>query len=123
MHYKKALLFLGLSASFAFVHYVAVQSSLYWVFKWFDIVMHFWGGGLIALGVHTLCSFSRINCRANLTNVLITLLAVTTTWEIFEWFVGLYDPATYFVDTAKDVMVGFAGGLLTHSLLQRYTIS
>jgi hypothetical protein len=119
---KRLIFFLLLSVAFATTHYFAVLASLYWYYSWFDIVMHFWGGGLIALGVHSLSTFSFVHCRPDYKIILGVLILITGTWEIFEWFVGLYEPATYLLDTAKDVIVGFSGGLLAHTILRRYTI-
>lgn len=117
------LIFVLLGAVFAAVHLFAIKASLYWYYWWFDIMMHFWGGILLALGVHSFCTFSRIHLKPTLKLVLVTLLLVTMSWEVFERSVGLYDPITYIFDTGKDVVIGFSGGLLAHIILRKYTIS
>ena len=85
--------------------------------------MHFWGGILIGLAVHSLCTFSRINYRPTLKVLLVTLVVVTGTWELFEWSAGLYDLETYVFDTLQDIIMGFSGGLLAHAVLKTDTIS
>lgn len=116
------LFFVIFSGLFAAVHKFAVKASLYWYYWWFDILMHFWGGILIGLGVHTFCSFRRIHIRPSLWLVLIALCVSTVTWEIFELYAGLFDPATHLFDTSKDIVVGFSGGLLAHIIMRNYTI-
>ncbi|MCA9354995.1 hypothetical protein KC865_00380 [Candidatus Kaiserbacteria bacterium] len=123
MVHGKVIIFLILSVVFAITHLVAVVASLYWYYWWFDILMHFWGGVLVGLGVHSICTFSRFNCPATLQMVVITLVVMTGAWEVFEYFAGLYEPATYLPDTIKDVIVGFSGGLLAHYILSKSTIS
>ncbi len=118
----RVILFLILSSLFAFVHYLAITASLYWYYWWFDSVMHFWGGILIGLGVHAVCTFSRLKIKPTVGMVLIVLVLITGTWEVFERAVGLFDPTTYFFDTAKDITLGFIGGLLAHIVLRKYTI-
>jgi predicted dehydrogenase len=122
MHHKKVILFLILATIFAVVHYFAVLASLYWYHWWFDIFMHFWGGLLIGLGVHALCTLQSVSLKPTLILVLVTLATATGVWEIFEWFAGLWDPETYIYDTAQDVLLGFGGGLLAHLILTKRTI-
>lgn len=116
------VIFLLLGSIFAFVHQIAVTASLYWYYWWFDIVMHFWGGLLIGLGVHAICTFSFIHLRPTFSLLLIMLVLATSAWEIFEWSAGLWNADTYVFDTTKDVILGFSGGLLAHLVLSRYTI-
>jgi hypothetical protein len=123
MVHTRVIVFIVLSVLFAATHAVAMQLSLYYWHWWFDIPMHFWGGGLIALGVHSFATFSRLHFKPTVWVVLGAFLLIATAWEVFEWFAGLYDPATYLVDVTKDVVVGLSGGLLAQWVLRRYTIS
>lgn len=115
--------FLICAGAFALTHQLALMANLYWYHWWFDIFMHLWGGALLALGVHALATFKRIKLRPTLPLVLLTLAIATGTWELFERWAGLYNPATYIFDTTKDVLIGFSGGLLAHWSLRRYTMS
>lgn len=84
--------------------------------------MHFWGGIMLGLGVHALCSLKSITLKPTLGLLIFTLAVATVTWEIFEWYTDLYNSTTYIVDTTKDIIVGFSGGLLAHLILSKRTI-
>jgi len=114
------IIFLVFAALFALVHTFAVTASLYWYHWWFDILMHFWGGTLIGLGVHAFSTIPWFSYRPTTKVVLLVLAAATISWEVFERLVGLYDPLRYLLDTGQDMVLGFSGGLLTHLALQAY---
>jgi hypothetical protein len=114
--------FLFSAALFAAVHRFAVLTSLYWYYWWFDIVMHFWGGLLIGLGVHVFSGYSRFPIKPTFKSVVLILAVIIGAWELFEYIVGLSDPAIHLVDTVEDVLLGFSGGLLSHFLLKAYTM-
>jgi len=116
------ILFLVIAFIFAVIHVIAVEASLYWYYWWFDIVMHFWGGLLIALGVVSLTTFRRITITPSYTLVFCVSVVIVLSWEIFEWQVGLFDPELYFKDAIYDVTLGLAGGLLGYSILKRFKI-
>ena len=116
------ILFLLLGVAFAAVHQFAVMASLYWYYWWFDIPMHLWGGIMVGFGVHVLATFKSFKIKANLTVLLLFLTLVTLSWEVFEWSVGLFDPENHLMDTAQDIVLGFSGGLLAHTILRRYRI-
>jgi fatty-acid desaturase len=122
MSHRLTLALLLLATAFALAHAFAVTVSLYWYYWWFDIVMHLWGGLLIALGIHALSSFRWFPFRPTTKTVLLGLLCITIGWEIFEWSVGLYDPNAYMTSTLKDLFFGFSGGLLAHAMLRSYRI-
>ncbi len=115
-------LFFALSVVFTLVHNFAVFASLYWYYSWFDIVMHLWGGVLVALGVHILSHFANVTLKPTLQTTLIVLLIVMVSWELFEYVAGLYNPDTYVYDTTKDLLFGLCGGLLGYSLLRYFRI-
>lgn len=85
-------------------------------------MMHLWGGGLIALGVHTFSTFKYFSYRPTLSVLLTVLFLMTGLWEVFEYFAGLWQPAAYVTDTVQDIILGFSGGLLAHFILTKYTI-
>lgn len=105
-------IFLLTSSVFAAVHNFAVTASLYWYYWWFDILMHFWGGALVVVGVYALCSLKHVPLKPTAFIIFMTLFIAMGTWEIFEWQAGLFDPATHMFDTIKDVLVGLTGGLV-----------
>jgi len=105
-------IFLFVGMLFAVVHDFAVMTSLYWYYPWFDIVMHFWGGTLVVLGVYAVCSLKHVPLKPSAVLIFSTLVAFMVSWEIFEYSVGLYNPPTYLFDLAKDFMMGTIGGLV-----------
>ncbi len=113
-------IFLIIGSTFASVHNFAIAASLYWYYSWFDILMHFWGGVLIALGVQAACAFKFLPLKPTLTLTLLTLFGTMILWEIFERAVGLFDPATYLFDTSKDLIVGLVGGLVGYTLIKYF---
>lgn len=112
-------IFLLISSLFASVHSFAVSMSLYWYYWWFDIMMHFWGGALVVLGVYAICSLKHIPLRPTSLLVFTTLFTLMIVWEVFEWKIGLFDPTTHFFETTKDILVGFCGGLVGYLAMVR----
>lgn len=76
----------------------------------------------MALGMHALSTFSFVTYKPTLKLLIILLIIVTSTWEVFERSVGLFDQTTYIFDTVKDIAMGFIGGLLTHYSIRAYTL-
>lgn len=119
MKHGSTILFLLLLAAFALTHQFAVMTSLYWYYWWFDIFMHLWGGFLLGFAVHVLMAPSYVPFKPTLKVVLVALALAVSSWEVFERAIGLFDTASYVVDTAEDVLFGFSGGLLAHFILQK----
>ena len=122
MIHGRVIIFLVIASIFAATHYFALVTHSYSFIWWFDSVMHFWGGTLIGLGVHAFSTFSRIHIKPTLPVVLIVLALATSTWEVFEWYAGLWLTEGYLLDTVKDIVLGFSGGLLAHLFLSKRTI-
>lgn len=108
---------------FAWVHYLAMLSSLYWYYWWFDVFMHFWGGLLVGAGVVVLCGLKSVKLKPTLLLTLLSLLLVTVSWEAFEWYAGLYNPLVHTADTLQDISIGFCGGLIAFFSLKRFNKS
>jgi glycopeptide antibiotics resistance protein len=116
------ILFVIIAFIFAVVHAVAVAGSFYWHYWWFDIVMHFWGGLLIALGVVSLTTFRRISITPSYKLILGVTLFIVLAWEFFEWQVGLFVPALHLPDAIYDVTLGLSGGLLGYWVIRHFKI-
>ena len=116
------ILFVAVALVFACVHWVAIGASLYWYYWWFDIMMHFWGGFLIAFGVFALTTFRRITLKPTFKIILLALVVLTLAWELFEWRVGLFDPELHLNDALQDILFAFVGGMLGYGLLRRFNI-
>lgn len=116
------LLFLAVAGVFAVVHQFAVEASLYWYYWWFDILMHFWGGVLIAFGIYSLATFRRLTFKPTLSLVFVVAVGVVVLWEVFEWYVGLFDPALHLTDALTDMFLGITGALIGYLVLKRFKI-
>lgn len=111
-------------AVLAVLHRLAFAFALYWHFDWFDIVMHFFGGAIAALGFFTIRDFMpRTPERFEyVVPVMSGVIIVVLLWELFEIFiVGIpLDTPGIELDTAIDVVVGIIGGfvgfIVGHSL-------
>ena len=112
-------IFLAVSSVFAAVHNFAVTTSLYWYYSWFDIVMHFWGGILVVVGVYAICSLKHIPLKPTTLLIFSTLIVIMLAWEFFEWKMGLFDPLVHVADTTKDLIVGLLGGLVGYLVALR----
>ncbi len=112
-------IFLFIAGAFASVHMFAMYASLYWYYPWFDILMHFWGGLLIGLGLHALGTFSRINRRPNTLVVFFVAFLFVVVWEIFEWYSGVFDSVANYLDTIHDMFNGIIGALLAHQIIKK----
>lgn len=102
------------------LHYVAEIFYLYWTIEWFDILMHFLGGFLIAL--FAMYILSRIGWFKNekqytLICILFTLaitLIIGLSWELWELFVGFSDQITDLMDTITDIVMDLTGAITAY---------
>ena len=84
--------------------------------------MHIAGGALIILGLLALQALFRWPRRLRVWQLVVGLLLIIITWELFEWHVGLYSPETYVFDVSKDLFFGLLGGLVGYLFVRRFTI-
>ncbi len=111
----RRLLFLQLFliAIVAVLHLVGTALSLYWVFWWYDMVVHFLASIWVALAALSIAShlgFQRVGLW-----VFACVIAVSIGWEFFEYGIGATDAAerrVFVIDTALDFVVNMIGGLL-----------
>lgn len=99
---------------------IAQTYYLYWVYWWYDIMMHFLGGVLIgAIGVW---GAFRIHPAMPQVHVLLVTLAtigvVGIGWEVFEYMNGFYigEKAIVF-DTILDLIMDTLGALIAFVIL------
>lgn len=111
-------IFLVTFATLAAVHGVAIATSLYWHFWWFDMPMHFFGGSIVALGLFTLADLSWPLPRWLFRPIpfLSSVLLIALLWEVFELWAGIPIEADYILDTSIDLLLGLTGGFLGYRL-------
>lgn len=96
------------------LHLLALKFFLYWTTDWFDILMHFLGGLLVGL---TMITFMRrihkegeyINNKLLVASVVLAVLVIGLTWELWELFVGLSDAIKDKKDSILDVIMDMIG--------------
>ena len=93
---------------------LALAWSLYWTTDWFDIIMHFLGGFLIAM--IALLIISRLNLIApkvaqNFILIVGGALFIGISWELFELFTGMTNVYLDKLDTALDLVMDTIGAV------------
>lgn len=109
----------------AILQNLAIIFNLYWVLPWFDILMHFLGGVLIALT--SVCVFAIITKQSeeiiiskkffrNL--VFIFVLIVGVLWEVWEFYYGLSFTNSHngLMDTIGDIFMDLVGAGTVYAL-------
>ena len=99
----------------AVLHYFALEFFLYWKFVWIDLLMHFFGGAVVALGCFTVKDFIReIPVRLlYVVPVMSAVLMVALLWELFEIYIGVpaFEPG-FGVDAMLDIISALVGGFI-----------
>ena len=105
-----------LSVGIALLHKAAITHYFYWIYWWFDILMHFLGGLLIGLGALWLWYFSRW-CGVHTIKKgklfwigIGSAIIVGVGWEVFELWAGIAITEDLYADTALDLVMDTLGG-------------
>ena len=108
---------IGLGLLISIFHYLALKLFLYWTTDWFDVLMHFLGGFLI--GLIMIAFIKRIHVNEEMpskkllfTAVILGVLVIGLTWELWEIFVGFTDVLKDQVDTMIDLVMDLIGGIV-----------
>ena len=120
----QALLFVAvLSIILLVLHLVAITLSLYFIFPWFDLVMHALGGAAIGLLFVVLFGKGKEGTqRRYYITASIGALTLSFVWECIEYFSGItFVTSTYSVDTFLDVGIGFLAAVIVARLTYRLT--
>lgn len=103
------LFLLGIVAA---LHMIGSQLYLYWMFWWYDMVVHFLASIWIALSATWIAAQFRAK-RVALW-VFVSVALVSLGWESFEYMIGAVDLAdgdVFVTDTVLDLVVNMIGGL------------
>lgn len=128
MIYKKPLFWeiVTLSVIVALLHKAALSFYLYYTISWFDIVMHFLGGGLIgliilfSLYIYEWEPFHK-NHKINVFIVAVGgVLIVGLVWELWELFVGFTDIVKDGPDTLLDIIMDLLGASMAFMYAKKY---
>lgn len=100
----------------ALAHVYAITHYWYWLYPWSDIGVHFLGG--LVVGFLTLWIMLRVLGAqhsflryASVYSVMVTVLAIGTIWEVFEYHVGIPRGPNFTFDTALDMLTNVLGAL------------
>lgn len=119
-----SIVFFLISASvLAVIHVIALELYLYWQHLWLDIPMHMLGGATVALGIFALHDFTKKFPSRLLypIPVLLFVLLVALSWEVFEIEAGIPIEANFAVDTMTDIIMDMLGGVIGYVVA--YSIS
>ena len=113
---KPVTIIFFISASIlATTNYLAIEFYLYWYYPWLDLVTHFLGGAVAALGLFSLKDFwPRLPKRSlRLPMIIAFVFLVAVAWEVFEVWAGIsMNEPGYALDTVLDLIMGLSGGVV-----------
>lgn len=104
----------------AALHLVGTALYLYWVFWWYDMVVHFLASIWVALAALSIAL--HLGLRRVGLSVFACVVLVSIGWEFFEYHIGaadLTDRRVFVIDTALDFVVNMVGGFLGFYLGKR----
>ena len=103
---------LGLMLVFAALDSVAHLFSFYWIYWWYDVMMHLWAG--FSGGLLVLWFFEPYNIGGykSFFTVIGCLFVVGAVWEIFEYYNNFAQPVDYGLDTLFDFINDILGAIL-----------
>jgi len=94
---------------------VANYLSLYWIYKWFDIPMHFIGGAIVSCGWYVIVAWYKKDLRFRWIQALIGSFVIGFAWEVIEYISHVAQLVPhYYLDSAKDLCMDMLGGLVAY---------
>ena len=125
MKYATGILSIALALLLLILHTLASDYSWYWVYPWFDMVMHLLGG--LSLGFLFVFMYSAF--KPDLLNkttsdkvwyIVIPVCAIVIAWEIFEYAYDVHNATQYVIDTGIDLLLGVGGSILGLMISQSF---
>lgn len=111
---KSSLLYTacGLMLVFAVLDSIAHTFSFYWIFWWYDVIMHLLAG--FSGGLLILWFFAPFNISIYKSFFLTVgcLFVVGVAWEIFEYYNNFAQPIDYRLDTLFDLINDMLGAVV-----------
>ncbi len=95
------------------LHLLGIYLYLYWLFNWYDIVLHFLGGVWVSLIIIWILSILEVQDKKMFFYVLLSIIIIGFSWEIFEYLTGITGPTFIeLIDTIKDLLNDTLGALI-----------
>lgn len=104
------ILQLCILGSVGILHRVGFALYLYWLFWWYDILVHVLASTWVALAAYwiaLLCSWKR-----EWAPILFVVLVIGVAWEFFESSLGMPRASNFLFDTSLDLLCDVIGGAL-----------
>jgi hypothetical protein len=96
------------------VHLLAIEFSLYWIYRWLDMPVHLLGGIVVALLLFSLTDL-RVPVPASWYRFgffMLIVLGFALVWEGYELVIGTLPEPRYWADTLVDIIMGLGGGAI-----------
>lgn len=100
---------LALTLALGWLYLVGQQNYFFWIYPWFDVVLHLVGGMIMGLWACGVSAGHALSLRSSFIFLSIIVLAGSIAWEIFEQVLNL---AGNSLDTLSDLLFGIAGALV-----------
>ncbi len=104
---------------------IALDNYYYWLYWWYDIMMHFLGGCIVG-GLAAWAALRRdesLSLRQTLIFTLASIVVIGVGWELFEYFTGQYVGQQGIVlDTTLDLVMDTLGALTTAAILYALSV-
>ena len=103
---------LGIMLVIAWLYWLGITESYFWLYWWYDIPLHLLGGLVIGLWGCAVAAKRNLNPRQTLILVLMLVIVGGVAWEVFEHIAGLTRDGGYWFDTIKDLFDDLVGALV-----------
>ena len=112
----------------AALHIVALEFFLYWIYPWFDIMMHLLAGLFVSLcALWFFFESGYIHINKNIRNVIfvvgVSITFVGVGWEIFEVLAGVPIEKDFVLDTAIDLLMDVLGAFIAVCIFTKMYIT
>lgn len=108
---------LGVAGIVAGLHIYGMAHFYYWLFPWYDIPAHLFGGlwaGLFAYWVAV-----KIGKEPSVLLCIAAAFLIGVIWELFEFLTGITNFPIEILDALGDISMDALGGLLGYLLARR----
>lgn len=113
------LVFFLLIILFIFNNFAA-DFSLYWIYRWLDLPMHFIGGALISWLAYIAFALWRSDYNIPWIYAIIFSFGLGFIWEVMEFYFKVAQLIPdYMLDSTKDILMDMIGGLVVYAVWDR----
>lgn len=103
------MLALALTALVAWLYALGIEHSFFWIYPWYDSLLHFLGGTVMGLWACAVSVRLNLSLKKTLFFVFVVVILGSSAWEIFEYLLELSGGA---YDTLFDSLSNTGGALI-----------